>query len=517
MGLDPIAVKLRLVTGSLANRLDYRYHLMAKQTTPILSKLVAPIRFESLVRDMSNGANLPATYYCDDVDDAEALYISVASLSQFQLDEERTQPIRVTAKDVAAGKKTLSSLTVAANELLVTRSGTPGIAYAVDDNQDEDLPLVPSGFLVRIRLQEGVDAHFVAAILNHPIWRITTTALSAGKRQDNISQPSLESVPMPRLDEPERVAIADGYRLAMAELRALSLERTVFAEKCDEILDKVIGLSLPDANSTVLSQTRVSLRTVAARGDARIDHRLHNPSLSTNLRCLDLQSPVRLDSLMPESPIRRGQPALPKDVEVDSETPVVIATSTIQDGQVVESLLKATTQETVDVSPLTVGDVLIAMDGDGSLGKACVFDLPETQATTDSHLAALRFSESESLPYAVACFLNSNWGRMQTNGLMTGSTGQTQLSSADLGSVKVPEKLVLNAIEIAEEYKETVSAYEPKVVKARRIICEHSAAISRILIDSGSLEVSKDVEEWLCDADALFAFLGLVYPSVRNK
>ncbi|WP_218122146.1 hypothetical protein [Arthrobacter sp. ov407] len=508
---------MSMVTGSLANRLDYRYHLMAKQTTPILGALVDPVRLETLVRQMSNGSNLPATYYCDDVEDAEALYVSVASLSQFLLDEERSQAIRIPGKKSGAGSKQLASLAAAANEVLITRSGTPGIAYPCSASEDGSLPVVPSGFLVRLSLQEGVDAHYMAAILNHPIWRITTTALSAGKRQDNISQPSLASVPMPRLGDDARAAIADGYRLAMDRLDALALERTVFAEKCDEILAKLIGLPRPDISSPPLAQTTVSLQSVAARRDVRIDHRLHNPALAKNMSTLALHSPGRLVSVMTEAPIRRGQPALPKDVEVDAETPVVIATSTIQDGQVVESLMKATTTETVDSSPLRVGDLLIAMDGDGSLGKASVFDLPDTPATTDSHVAVLRLTESETLPYAVACFLNSNWGRMQTNGLMTGATGQTQLSSGDLESVKLPERLVVDAKAVAEEYKETVLAYEPKVVKARRIICENAASVSRILIDAGALRVPKETEDWLCDASALFDFLAIVYPSVRNK
>jgi hypothetical protein len=198
---------------------------------------------------------------------------------------------------------------------------------------------------------------------------------------------------------------------------------------------------------------------------------------------------------------------------VTEDTPRAIATVSIQSGTIALDQTKPTTEQSVKRFPVLTGDLLVAMDGDGSLGKAAVYRGKE-EATVDSHVARCRARGDEDLADALACYLNSTWGRVQTTSLMTGATGQTQLSPMDLLDLLVPGELVRYAGKVAYAYRAALRTYEPLPVRARRIICRASAELTSLLIADGALAASV-VTEPFTDADFLAAQLRMLHPSAH--
>jgi hypothetical protein len=67
------------------------------------------------------------------------------------------------------------------------------------------------------------------------------------------------------------------------------------------------------------------------------------------------------------------------------------------------------------------GDLLLASTGEGTLGKAVVYDR-EGPALADRHITILRLDD-QILPEYAAWFLRSEYGQSQINRFFTGATG----------------------------------------------------------------------------------------------
>jgi hypothetical protein len=202
------------------------------------------------------------------------------------------------------------------------------------------------------------------------------------------------------------------------------------------------------------------------------------------------------------------------DEEVADDTPGAIATVSIQSGMIVLDQVKPTTAESTSRFPVRSGELLVAMDGDGSLGKAAVYTGEKT-ATVDSHVARCRLRKRGRVAEAVACYLNSTWGRVQTTGMMTGATGQTQLSPTDLSDVLVPLAVVENAEVIAERYQEVLREFEPVTRRARRALCNACAEMTATLLADGALLKFEGLETFT-SPDKLLGLLEQLYPSARR-
>jgi len=120
------------------------------------------------------------------------------------------------------------------------------------------------------------------------------------------------------------------------------------------------------------------------------------------------------------------------------------------------------------------------------------------------------------LKLALACWLNSTWGRTQTSGLMTGATGQTQLRPADFLSILVPRLLIERAHEVANEYKRTLATFEPPARRARQIICDVSASVTTFLSENGALQLDEEDSGKFGNAPSLRALLDIAYPSTAG-
>ncbi|MFI5929754.1 hypothetical protein ACIA3K_27780 [Micromonospora sp. NPDC051543] len=354
-----------------------------------------------------------------------------------------------------------------------------------------------------------MDPNYLAAVLSHPGWRLLTAALAAGKRQDNLSQEQLVDVHIPVVGGDAQDGIARRYEDALRRIEEIYRSEEDFAKVCDEVLSGCAGLTLSSSARNQVQQARIALADVAETRGLRLDNRWHGPENSAVRSSLSAIPIRRLGSLLMSGPSKGRQPTWTAEEDADDDTPRAIATATIQAGTINWENAKLTTERSVSLFPITDGDLLVAMDGDGSLGKAAVYrgDLP---ATVDSHISRSRVRGGEDTADALSCYLNSTWGKVQTTSLMTGATGQTQLSATDLRDVAIPVAVIDRATVIAAAYREALRQYEPIVRRARRVICEASADLTRRLLAEGVLRSSENVAKFE-DPSYLLSTFDLLY------
>ncbi|UEM18440.1 hypothetical protein JL100_015015 [Skermanella mucosa] len=487
-----------LTQVSETNELRIDYHF--RELTSAVSKVVFGIAqgyplAEPFFLRVANGENLPASTYAREDEGSSLLYASVGALSQFVLRPDACTPLRDGARGVDAGF--VENVKCKPNEVLLTRSGTPGIAWTSSfwNMAEEGVDaLIPSGFLIRLACNEDYFyPGFVSAILNHPTWRLWSSGFAAGKRQRNISQEHLAQIRLPALSLGEQQEVIAIYQEFLASAKNILSSPSGITQSCDEVLTAECNLQLPN----ILRSSGVSEKNymidVAESDVLRIDHRFlrsDNRAIYTYVRNMP---GVSLGRAMACPLIKNSQPEI---MVIDEESgPRVIATASIQFGQIVKQLTKPTSDEYMARArsrAVTEGDVLIAMDGDGSIGKAAVFT-GDFEAVCDSHVGIIRPAHNE-LGAALACYINSSFGQAQISRKISGSTGQVQLSVDDLYQLLVPQVVIAQAQSVGSAYLALLDRYETPVARVRRSLCEYSAGISEIIADSGCLTPEAEAE-----------------------
>ena len=126
--------------------------------------------------------------------------------------------------------------------------------------------------------------------------------------------------------------------------------------------------------------------------------------------------------------MKRGRSPLKAEYNVDKTSPVIV----VKAGNVGKEELARdfdtiteTVYERLKDAQLRQGDLLLASTGEGTLGKAVVYDR-ETDAVADGHVTVLRLIDDLNPEYVV-WFLRSPFGQSQINRLFTGATGQIEL------------------------------------------------------------------------------------------
>jgi hypothetical protein len=511
------AVAHRIALSDVATtselRIDAHHYLLSDQVREVINGIASGLPIASPVAtSIANGINLPEAAYQLEAD-SEWAYVSVGAISQFALRLERT----VSLKDPESHAYGIDVAAAAGvpGELWITRSGTPGIAWAFEA-PDSELHLIPSGFVIRISLDPRVfNPVYVAAVLNHPVWRIWSASLSAGKRQRNLSQEHLAQLRIPLLAMNEQDAVAHRYAEGLEEISNLLAEGQSFRDVTDKIVHGATALKFPPLKLSPLTFDRIDLRACADSPLLRVDSRFHRQEVRDVISGLEDAECVRLGDLLRNGIVKGQQPAI-LSVDDPENDYRVIATVALQAGQVVSELTKPTTEDQIDAAGdrlVGTGDLLVTMDGEGSIGKVAVFD-GEYSAVTDSHVAILRLKD-QSFGNAIACFLSSSLGQAQIELLTSGSTGQTQLSKDDLAALRIPRVALAKSETISEQFSAAVVRYEALTRRVRRVVCEHSAVVSQYLIDSDAL--APTAKAYLADKrepESLLALLDALRPDM---
>jgi type I restriction-modification system DNA methylase subunit len=116
----------------------------------------------------------------------------------------------------------------------------------------------------------------------------------------------------------------------------------------------------------------------------------------------------------------------------------VLKTVDVQNRKVNWKSCRRVTEEFYRNQPsaqLTSGDIVLTSTGEGSWGRAAICDVE--RALADGHLTILRVNTDIVDSYAALAFLWSEYGLMQFEQRVRGSTGQTEIYPQDIEKIKI--------------------------------------------------------------------------------
>ena len=147
--------------------------------------------------------------------------------------------------------KSMSAHLMSVNDLVISRSGTCGIAAVFPG---WGAPVVPGAFLIRFRLKQPRSAAFYRRYFNSQLGRPRLDRLAVGGVQKNIKGSSVLALLVPVLSETEseaiRVAINDAdRRLAIERSEQVKL-KTLKRGLMDDLLTGRVRVTVPDEAAT---------------------------------------------------------------------------------------------------------------------------------------------------------------------------------------------------------------------------------------------------------------------------
>lgn len=145
----------------------------------------------SILSTVRNGMNVNTEYYS--MEETDYHYLSVSQIKEYGLSTKNQNFL-------AEGVTELSSyFELGKNTLLVTRSGTIGVAISTDHESFvlDEKHYIASGFVITAELKDDFSSKTIANYINmFPVQRYLV-AMSAGACQKNISQPVIANLPIP--------------------------------------------------------------------------------------------------------------------------------------------------------------------------------------------------------------------------------------------------------------------------------------------------------------------------------
>ena len=225
MALKWSKIDLRWIGKERNFRMDHERYLGEKKFGEFISRFdsVAPLGI--YISAISNGQDVSKDSYTDT--DTRILYLSVNQIAGGlfgKLNLADAQQLAIDLRDI--------KLEVEPGDILITRSGTPGIAWlATREFLNEWEAVVPSGYIQRLKLKSNsINPQFLVAYLNlYPV-RMLTASYACGKDQYNLSQEYIRQIPIPVLSqesEQKLVRLTENFQKEMQVIHEAtqSLER----------------------------------------------------------------------------------------------------------------------------------------------------------------------------------------------------------------------------------------------------------------------------------------------------
>ena len=228
------------------------------------------------------------------------------------------------------------------------------------------------------------------------------------------------------------------YPIRMIELRQLGYDSSGEEDTVtpiDEIIDLIrtrwsdigsIPLSLADTGGVFRSYP-LEIADVVALDDTRFDFKYYDPDALGLIKQLEDAGAKSLEQLTSVSIHRGKSPSKSEyNVGLDSDIKVVKAGNIGRVGFAREfDLINEHVYARLASARISENDVLLASTGEGTLGKAIVYDA-DVRAIADSHVSIIRLKD-DILPEYAVWFLRSELGQRQIQRLFTGATGLIEL------------------------------------------------------------------------------------------
>lgn len=147
----------------------------------------------SILNNVRNGMNVNTEYYS--MEETDYHYLSVSQIKEYGLSNKNQNFLTDYVTELP------SYFELGKNTLLITRSGTIGVAISTDHasfNMDNK-HYIASGFVITAELKNNISSATIANYINmFPVQRYLI-AMSAGACQKNISQPVIANLPIPSI------------------------------------------------------------------------------------------------------------------------------------------------------------------------------------------------------------------------------------------------------------------------------------------------------------------------------
>lgn len=115
-------------------------------------------------------------------------------------------------------------------------------------------------------------------------------------------------------------------------------------------------------------------------------------------------------------------------------------------------------------------DVILSSTGEGTLGKACVYNLKKP-AIADGHITIIRVDKNVIDPYYLADYLRKGFGNKQIERLYTGSTGLIELTPEQAASIVVDTKNnILEQKQASKNLRNCERKYAKKIEEAEELL-----------------------------------------------
>jgi type I restriction enzyme S subunit len=286
-----------------------------------------------------------------------------------------------------------------------------------------------TGFSVLLPNEQQIDRRFLWVFLRSRYGAKQIEQLGRGASYPAVLEHELDGILVPLPDDDFQAKVAE----KVSQIFILEGQ----AQKSLQEAFDVVGRYLP---RSILEQEEISSPfgveqcLAEERADARFFDQRHR-TVNRQMAVLANQGRAKILSIGKlGEPLRRGvQP----EYRPDGTIPV-LKTVDVQNRKVNWAACRKVTEDFFEDHPrgqLCCDDIVITSTGEGSWGRAAICDVERAFAAVD--LLVLRINQEIINPYVVVAFLWSEYGGMQFEQRVRGSTGQTHLYKQDVEKANI--------------------------------------------------------------------------------
>ena len=211
--MEVLEVEFKDISKNYSLRSDTTYYSFIQKTLPSkLNKFKYTIlRFADFIKRISNGKDVKKDGYS--FSETKYVYLTVNNIKKYEIVFNE-----IIYLDEEIGEK-LEKYRLEKGDLIITRSGTVGICKVFDINNNDEKIYIPSGYLIIVKLKDGVNKKFLEYYLSHEFIETFIWVHAAGKAQQNISQAYIKRIPVPDIPEPIQQEIVSQIEKIEAKIK----------------------------------------------------------------------------------------------------------------------------------------------------------------------------------------------------------------------------------------------------------------------------------------------------------
>lgn len=364
-------------------------------------------------------------------------------------------------------------------DLLLTTKAVIGVSAVVDENLGD---CNISQNLVLIRLKEDINPNYVSVFLNSRLGRMQTETAATGPNQKYLNFERIYDLKITLPSRSLQDHIAQVIQEAYGDRKKKLEEAESLVKGIDDEIKKILEVVVGEIHDEPKFVMKVS--DLEDRWDFKVYDRRYVTVINATKE--GKYSVLSLGTLCREKPKRGSQPKY----DLDGAIPV-LKTVNVGSGRIdFESALRVDFSflETISgkKSKVYKGDILITSTGDGSWGRASVFE-EEFDCVVDGHISIVRL-KPEHNPHFLAEFLNSSLGQAQFWQRYRGATGQTEIYPDDISALKIatPPKEIQD--EIALKVQQRRSQAKQLRAQAEAVVAAAKARVERMILGEETVE-----------------------------